>query len=238
MQARKFLTAHNIIFIPLISILYAVMMFTLTLIVPIPYLFLFVIILSIPIVMFLLMHFLGMYKFKPRLFGGLVILIVVLMIMAGVYSTYLYDSNGITTRDIDGTSLQTSITPFSGVDKNYNITVTTNYTHSLNNSYLYIYSSGIYNKTVNYSLLNHTKKDGITTMYYDTKLPAGLYDVNYTINKNLTISTAGPVNVPRTTFYEFYVFALADEYIASIGVIYIAGIVAAYFFSKKNVTGK
>ena len=27
--------------------------------------------------MFLLMHFLGMYKFKPRLFGGIVILLVV-----------------------------------------------------------------------------------------------------------------------------------------------------------------
>jgi hypothetical protein len=234
MQPRKFLTAHNRIFIPLISVLYALMVFTISIL----YAFLFLLIFSIPVVMFLLMHFLGMYKFKARFFGGIVILLIVLMISAGIYSTYFYDLNGVTTKDINGTSLQTSITPFSGVDRNYNITVTTNYTSSLNSSYLYIYSGGTYAKTVNYSHLNHTKKDGITTMYYDTKLPSGLYDVNYTINKNLTISSAGPVNVPRLTFYEFYVFALADEYLASIGVLYIAGIVAAYFFTKKNVIGK
>jgi len=238
MQARKFLTAYNRIFIPLISILYALLIFTLTLIVSIPYLFLVVMILSIPIVMVLLMHFLGMYKFKPRLFGGIVILLVVLMITAGIYSTYFYDLNGVTTRDIDGTTLKTSITPFSGVDPNYNITVTTNYAHSLNNSYLYIYSGGTYHNRVNYSCLHPTKKNGITTMYYNTKLPPELYDVNYTINKTLTITSVGPVNVPRSTFYEFYVFALADKYIASIGVIYIAGIVAAYFFNNKNVIRK
>lgn len=234
MQARKFLTDHNRIFIPLISILYSLMIFTISLFDA----FLILLIFSIPVVIFLAMHFFGMYKFKPRLFGGIVILLVVLMISAGIYSTYVYDLNGVTTSDINGTSLQTSITPFSGVDNNYNITITTNYTGSLNNSYLYIYSSGIYNETVHYSDLNHTKKDNITTMYYDTKLPSGLYDTNYTINKTLTITSAGPVNVPRLTFYEFYVFALADKYIASIGVMYIAGIVAAYFFSKKNLAGK
>ncbi len=179
-----------------------------------------------------------MYKFRPRLFGGLVILIVVLMIAAGIYSTYFYDLNGQHSQDIQGTSMEINISPFSGVDKNYNITVATNYTGSLNSSYLYIYSEGVYNKTVNYSSLNHTTKNGITTMYYDTKLPSGLYDVNYTISKNLTITSPGPVNVGRFTFYEFYVFALTYEYIARIGILYVIGIVVAYFIGKNNVLKK
>ena len=234
MQARKFLTDHNRIFIPLISILYSLLVFTVSIV----YAFLLVLIFSIPVIIFLLMHFFGMYKFRPRLFGGLVILIVVLMIAAGIYSTYFYDLNGQHSQDIQGTSMEINISPFSGVDKNYNITVTTNYTGSLNSSYLYIYSEGVYNKTVNYSSINHTTKNGITTMYYDTKLPSGLYDVNYTISKNLTITSPGPVNVGRFTFYEFYVFALTYEYIARIGILYVIGIVVAYFIGKNNVLKK
>jgi hypothetical protein len=231
MQARKFLTDHNRIFIPLISILYSLMVFGVSIV----YAYLFLLIFSIPVLIFLLMHYLGMYKFKPRLFGGIVILLIVLIIAAGMYSTYFYDLNGEHRQDIKGTSIETHISPFSGVDKNYNITVTTNYTRSLNSSYLHIYSGGGYNKTVTYSHLHHTKTNGITTMYYDTKLPSGLYDVNYTVSKNLTITSAGPVNVGRFTFYEFYVFALADEYIASIGILYVIGIVMTYFVGKKGL---
>ncbi|EQB73282.1 MAG: hypothetical protein AMDU4_FER2C00084G0014 [Ferroplasma sp. Type II] len=101
MQARKFLTDHNRIFIPLISVLYSLMVFTVSIV----YAFLLVLIFSIPVIIFLLMHFFGMYKFRPRLFGGLVILIVVLMIAAGIYSTYFYDLNGQHSQDIQGTSI-------------------------------------------------------------------------------------------------------------------------------------
>ncbi|WMT51469.1 MAG: hypothetical protein RE471_00975 [Ferroplasma sp.] len=231
MTIREFLTRHNRLFIPLIAILYALMVFS----VSIYYAYLFLLIFTIPVVMFLLMHFLGMYKFKPRLFGGIVILLVVLIIAGGMYSTYFYDLNGKESKDINGTSLNIDISPFSGVDKNYNFTVTTNYTGSLNGSYLYIYSGGTYSQNITYSKLNHTEKNGITTIYYDTKLPSGLYDTNYTIAGNITITTAGPVNVGRLTFYEFYVFALADEYIASIGVLYVIGIALAYFMSKRGI---
>jgi hypothetical protein len=232
MNARKFLTDHNRIFIPLIAILYSLMVFAVSIVNA----YLFLLIFTIPVVMFLLMHFLGMSRFKPRLFGGIVILLVVLMVAAGMYSTYFYDLNGVSRKNIDGFSLETDITPFSGVDKEYNITVETNYTGPLlDHSYLYIYSSHIYNKTVDFTELHPVTKDNVTTMYYNTKLPPGLYDVNYTISKNITISSAGPVNVGRFTFYEFYVYALADEYIASIGILYVIGIAVAYFIGKKNI---
>ncbi|WP_337860434.1 hypothetical protein [Ferroplasma sp.] len=232
MNARKFLTVHNRIFIPLIAILYSLMVFTVSIVNA----YLFLLIFSIPVVIFLLMHFLGMYKFKPRLFGGIVILLVVLILAAGIYSTYFYDLNGVSSKDVNGVSLETDITPFSGVGNNYNITITTNYTGALlNSSFLYIYSSHIYNTTVKYTALHHVRKDNVTTMYYNTKLPSGLYDINYTISKNITISSPGPVNVGRFTFYEFYVFALADEYIASIGVLYVIGIAVTYFIGKKNL---
>ncbi len=231
MNIREFLKKYNRIFVPIIAILYALLIFT----VSIYYAYLFILIFTIPVVMFLLMHFLGMYKFKPRLFGGIVILLVVLLIAGGMYSTYFYDLSGKESKDINGTSITVDISPFSGVDKNYNFTVTTDYTGSLNSSYLYIYSGGTYSQNISYSKLNHTKHDGITTMYYDTKLPSGLYDTNYTIPGNITISTVGPVNVGRLTFYEVYVFALADEYIASIGILYVIGIVVAYFINKKGI---
>ncbi len=231
MNAMQFLKRYNRLFIPLIAILYAIMVFA----VSIYYAYLFLLIFTIPVVMFLLMHFLGMPKFKPRLFGGIVILLVVLIIAGGMYSTYFYDLNGKETQNISGTSITVIISPFSGVDKNYNFTVITDYNGSLNNSYLYIYSGETYSQNISYAHLNSTKNNGITTMYYDTKLPSGLYDTNYTIGGKLKISTAGPVNVGRATFYEFYVFALADEYIASIGILYVAGIVAAYFIGKKGI---
>ena len=237
MKIREFLTRHNRLFIPLIAILYALLVFSLSLYyVYLPLLMFIILIFTIPIVMFLLMHFLGMYKFKPRLFGGIVILLVVLIIVGGMYSTYFYDLNGKESKDINGTSINVDISPFSGVDKNYNFTIITDYKGSLNNSYLYIYSGGTYSQNISYNRLNHTEKNGIITMYYDTKLPSGLYDTNYTITGNITVTMAGPVNVNRVTFYEFYVFALEDRYIASIGILYVIGLTVAYFLGKKGIT--
>ena len=88
MKIREFLTRYNRLFIPLIAILYALLVFSLSLYyVYLPLLMFIILIFTIPIVMFLLMHFLGMYKFKPRLFGGIVILLVVLIIVGGMYSS-------------------------------------------------------------------------------------------------------------------------------------------------------
>ncbi|MEM0140404.1 MAG: hypothetical protein QXZ44_07350 [Ferroplasma sp.] len=230
MNVRKYLTLHNRVFIPLIGIFYSTLVFYLALI-DADFL---VLVFSIPVVIFLLMHYLNMYKFKPRFFGGLTILVIVLLIAAGMYSTYFYDSSGITKETVNGTFLETTTAPFSGVDKNYTITITTNYTGNLNSSYLII-SSASAHTNITYAHLNATKKGDMTTMHYSTYLAPGLYDSNYTINKDTYIYSPGPVNVGRTPFYEYYVYAVGIEYMASIAILYIIGLTVAYFMKRNNV---
>ena len=233
-NVKKTLRKNNRIFIPLSGILFSILAFYLALINPDLLLLVFL----IPVVIFLLMHYLNMYKFKPRFFGGVAILLVALIIVSGVYSNSLYTANGIEKENVDNTSIETAITPYSGIHSNYNITIITNYTGSLNSSHLRITSSG-YNHTINYNSLHSERKNNKTYMYYNAKnLPVGLYVVNYTISKNITMEVEGPIEVSGFTLFEYFIYAIAFKYMLSIGVLYIAGISIAYFFNKNKVIKK
>lgn len=230
MNARKFLRRYNRIFIPVGGILFSVLVFYLSLINPALLLLIFL----IPVVIFLLMHYLNMYRFKPRFFGGIAILLVTLIIVSGIYSNALYTSNGIDKENIDNTLIETVITPYSGIHNNYNITVITNYTGILNQSYLRITSS-TYNKTIEYNDLHPERKNNETYMFYNAKnLPSGLYILNYTVNKNITMEVEGPIKVSEFTLFEYYVYAVALKYMLSIAILYLAGISIAYFFNKNK----
>ncbi len=231
MNLREYLTKNNRVFVPLFSIIYSVAVFALSLVNA----YMIVLIFTIPVVMFVFMHYLKMYHFKPRLFGGLVIILIVLLIVAGMYSTYFYDENGISKETVKNTSLETMIEPFSGVDKNYSITIITNYTGNLTSSSLVISEDGAHNRTIPYSDLNATPPvNGTITMHYSTHLPSGLYDINYSINKSIYIDSPGPVNVGRSAFYGYYIYALGAEYIAALGILYVIGIIVAYFLGRSN----
>ncbi len=233
-EIKKILRKHNRIFIPVFGILFSVLVFYLALLNPDLLLLIFL----IPVVIFLLMHYLNMYKFKPRFFGGIVVLFVALIIVSGVYSNLLYTSNGIESENVGNTSIETAITPYSGIHSNYNITIITNYTGALSSSHLRITSSG-YNKTIGYSSLHPEIKNNKTYMYYNAKnLPTGLYVVNYTISKNITMEVEGPIKVSGFTLFEYYIYAIAFKYMLSIGALYIAGISIAYFFNKNKVIKK
>jgi len=235
MDAKKFLRKHNRIFIPLFGILFTVFVFFLALINSVFLLLIFV----IPVVIFLLMHYLNMYKFKPRFFGGIAILLIALIIVSGMYSNSVYTSSGIEKENIDNKLIETIITPYSGIHDNYNITVITNITGSaLDPSYLRIFSS-TYNKTMDYNNLSHKIIDNKTYIYYNAKnLSPGLYDVNFTVNKTITMESLGPVDVSSLTFYEYYVYAIAIKYMSYIGILYIIGIVIAHFFNKNKAIKK
>lgn len=233
MDVKKFLRKYNRIFIPVFGILFTVFVFFLALINSVFLLLIFV----IPVVIFLLMHYLNMYKFKPRFFGGIAILLIALIIVSGMYSNSVYTSSGIEKENIDNKLIETIITPYSGIHDKYNITVVTNIT-DLNSSYLKIFSS-TYNKTIDYNDLPHKTINNKTYIYYNANnLSPGLYDVNFTVNKTITMESLGPIAVSSLTFYEYYVYAITIKYMSYIGILYIIGIVIAHFFNKNKVIKK
>ena len=137
MKFKGFLVKHNRIFIPVISIIPSALIFYMSVYIP----ELIILIFAIPVIIFLLMHFLNIHTFKPRLFGGFAILLIVLLISSGFYTNSLYLSGGVSHNTVNGTYMETSISPFTEYSGEYNITSLTNYTGSLKNANITIISS-------------------------------------------------------------------------------------------------
>ncbi len=237
MNFKSFLIKHNRIFIPVISIIPAVLIFYLSVYIP----ELLLLIFAIPVIIFLLMHFLNIYKFKPRLYGGLVILLIVLLIASGFYTNSLYSSGGTSHTTVDGAYMETSISPFTEYSGKYNITALTNYTGSLKNASIAIVSL-THSQVEHYNSSYAIKKNGYSGFYLNIKLQPGIYRVYFNITtntgKNISMESIGPLNVSEFTMYEYYIFATAFKYIISIGILYIAGISIAYFMQRGALNNK
>ncbi len=237
MKFKGFLVKHNRIFIPVISIIPSALIFYMSVYIP----ELIILIFAIPVIIFLLMHFLNIHTFKPRLFGGFAILLIVLLISSGFYTNSLYLSGGVSHNTVNGTYMETSISPFTEYSGEYNITSLTNYTGSLKNANITIISS-THSIMERYNSSHAIKKNGYRGFYFDTKLPPGLYRVYFNITtnsgKNISMESIGPVNISEFTMYEYYIYAIAFKYIISLGVLYIAGISIAYFMQKGSLKNK
>ncbi|WP_287954575.1 hypothetical protein [Acidiplasma sp.] len=230
MRSQEFLKKHGKILVPVISTVISILIFVMALYVPEAIILVF----AIPVIIFILMHYSGIYRFKPRFFGGLIVLIIMLLVVAGIYSTDFYHSSGVTTTSENQTYMETIISPFTQTSGYYNITVKTNYTGNINSSYINIVSSN-YNKIYNYSSGEHETIGSYRLTYYHIKLPPGLYTVYFNISKKLYMESIGPVNVSAFTLYVYYIYAMADKYIIFLGILYIAGISIAYFMQKGNL---
>ena len=81
-----------------------------------------IVLIAIPVVVFAIMHYLGLYGIKKRVIHGFFIFIVlsIAVVLSTTQILYSYDGqfNGIQLGN--GTSVDASITPYSGIHPSYN----------------------------------------------------------------------------------------------------------------------
>ncbi|AAT43152.1 hypothetical protein [Picrophilus oshimae] len=226
---NQYIKKNRGLFSIIFSVLLGAGVFTLSIYVP----YAVYLVILLPVFIFLIMHFLGLYKLRQRLLAGAIIIILITMIFGGIYTNYIYTLGGTEKANINGTEVETIIVPYSGYTGLHNITALTSYNGSLNNSYLEIISETSNCRfNITYNSSNAISIDGMRGMYYTVNLPRGLYYVVYKVNKNYYIDSVGPVNTSESSLYTYATYAILIKYLLIVIVLYLIGVFFASYIQR------
>ncbi len=226
---NNYIKKNKGLFSIIFSVLLGAAVFTLSIYVP----YAVYLVILLPLFIFLIMHFLGLYKLKQRLIAGAIIIILITMIFGGIYTNYIYTLGGTEKANINGTEMETIIVPYAGYSNIHNITALTSYNGSLNNSYLEIISeTSSYKLNITYNASNAISINGMRGMYYTGNLPTGLYYIVYKVNKDYYIDSVGPVNTHESSLYTYITYAILIKYLLIVIVLYLIGMFFASYIQR------
>ncbi len=231
----EFIVKNNRVSAPVISVLASVVLIYASLFISEIFLFM------VPVAVFLVMHYTKMYRIKSRIFGSLMIFIIVAILAAAIFSdnVYSYKQLPISSTSSFGT-ISTYVTPFSGVNENYNFTMVVNATSPVNIGQFtptINITNGASNVVIHPSEISHLNKSSKEYIFYyvSNNLSAGIYTYNFSLNNTLYISDGqGPINTYETTYFEANVPGYVISDLIIFELVFLIGVFLARSISNSR----
>lgn len=188
----------------------------------------------VPVVTFFAFHYTKLYKIKIRLLGGTIVFLIVAILSTGILTHTLYNSQPTYHAVFnDGTTANTSVSPYSGSSSQYTYTmlIVPNGTFDYNSLELNINDPSGNVAAIKYSNMTHQNFTGnnteLLTYTFSGITSSGIYTYNLTAQKNGTISTvaiSGPLNTSELNVFSQLVttYLIYDMFLYEI--IFIVGI--------------
>ncbi|MCY0851530.1 MAG: hypothetical protein OWQ34_02195 [Thermoplasma acidophilum] len=192
---------------------------------------LFLLVFLVPIIILVLMHYLGLYGLKKRLIYGVVIVFLAAVLIASAEAQVYYSTDhpvsASYTTSAGSITATANVKPFSGSFPAYNFSLDISNYKDLKelNFSLRIASPGyVYNVTGS-MLKNYTSGDQMVVYYVASpgSLPLGIYNYTFTFY-NYTLAAPGPINAPLSTWLSDSVFSVTILYFIYYEIILLAGI--------------
>ncbi|KAA8922314.1 hypothetical protein [Thermoplasma sp.] len=192
---------------------------------------LFLLVFIVPIIILVLMHYLGLYGLKKRLLYGVVIVFLAALLIASAESQVYYSTDhpvsASYTTPVGSITATANVKPFSGSFPTYNFSLDISDYKDLKrfNFSLRIASPGYEYNVSSGMLRNYTSGDQMV-VYYDApsgSLPLGIYNYTFTFY-NYTLAAPGPINTPLSTWMADSVLSVTILYFIYYEIILLAGI--------------
>ncbi len=230
---KQWIYDHNKVVAPLLAIIFSILASLLAI-----YTVSELIFVLVPAVTFFTFHYTKLYKMKLRLYGSLIVFIVVLLVVVAMltsivyysqptYKTQFLNSNGNET----GSTVLASVTPYSGSSQSYtfHFYIVPNGSFDYSSLNLNIKEVGGQVKTVSYAQMHYQTYPGNLTenITYTTSLGSGLYSYNLTVSNNGTFSTpsiSGPLNASFFAVYEHLLPTYAVFYTIIFELVFFVGV--------------
>ncbi len=234
-ELSEFIVKNNRVTAPIISIIASVILIYASLFISEILLFM------VPVAVFIVMHYTKMYRIKTRILGSLMIFIIVAILAAAIFSdnVYSYQQLPISSTSSFGT-ITTYVTPFSGVNKDYNFTMVVNASSPVNigefDPTINI-TNGATNLVIHASQINHINKSASDYVFYynSDNLSAGIYTYNFSLNSSLYISNGqGPINTYETTYFEDNIPSYVISDLVIFELIFLIGVFLARSISNSR----
>lgn len=203
---------------------------------------------AIPAVVFTIMHYLGLYGVKKRVIHGFFIFIVlsIVVVLSTTQIIYNYNGqfNGIELGN--GTAVDASVTPYSGIHPSYNFSFDIHNNVSFSTYGLSI--SSLTSQTFSTISVNQTQMHSISInsthrlIYYESaSLPQGMYEFTFYINNssnlNDTFTGTGPIT-SINSLMEIQFLSLFISYMILFNLVFITGTFVAKSIENSRARAK
>ena len=207
----------------------------------------------IPVVIFFVFHFTGLWRIKLRLLGGAIVLVAFMLIIGGIVTGVTVSAHPVLTYDMvhgtskSNTNATVSVTPFSSQKGpyQYDIIINSSDIASLNFTTLSVNITASGNSTaykiVTYSEMSPMKNISNSTKEFSfnvSSFPAGIYGYNVSIRNSTTVIYTTPVEGPLTASpYSIYALVVISDYLIAVLILYVifaVGVFLARSISKSR----
>jgi hypothetical protein len=190
---------------------------------------------AIPLVIFIGIHYTGIWGFKNRMKYGFAVIIILLLAMVLIMTPITYQNPGILKFQTSGdSSIKMDISPYNGYSSTHQIYA--NFS-GLNKSTVYkpviivVGASSLSNVSY-YVMKNTTAPDGYVNVSHTfTNIPEGQFFVVVNLNTtrgNITTGfIKGPINSNIYGYGTYLLYSYSFLFILLLGIIYIAGLLVA-----------
>ena len=234
-ELSEFIVKNNRVTAPIISIIASVILIYASLFISEILLFM------VPVAVFIVMHYTKMYGIKTRILGSLMIFIIVAILAAAIFSDNVYSYQQLPISSTSSFStITTYVTPFSGVNRDYNFTMVLNTTSPVDLSNIHPVlniTNGATNLVYHGSQIrNISKSPNDYVFYYNSdNLSAGIYTYNFSLNSSLYISNGqGPINTYETTYFEDNIPSYVISDLIIFELIFLIGVFLARSISNSR----
>jgi hypothetical protein len=233
-ELSEFIVKNNRVTAPIISIIASVILIYASLFISSILFFM------VPVAVFIVMHYTKMYRIKTRILGSLMIFIIVAILAAAIFSDYGYSHQQPPSSTSSFGTITTYVTPFSGVNRDYNFTMVVNASSPLNigefDPTINI-TNGVTHLVIHQSQINHINKSTRDYVFYynSDNLSAGIYAYNFSLNSSLYISNVlGPINTYETTYFEDSILGYVISDLIIFELIFLIGVFLARSISNSR----
>jgi hypothetical protein len=182
----------------------------------------------VPVGVFIVMHYLKMWRLVPRILGATVIFFVAVVLASVIFGYALFDSSGVTGQPLaNGSSVIASVEPFNHESSTYNFTFSISGNQTLYTYYMNIrgISNGYYANISQAQLSTaHNATGSLVISYVANNItPTGVYEYYfYFDNGTSVISNVGPV-FSVGAIIELYLLDLTPGFMITFELIFIVG---------------
>ena len=217
----KYMQNNNRIFVLIFSVLVALLLIYLSL-------YISFLIYLVPVGVFIVMHYLKMWRLVPRILGATVVFFVAVVLASVIFGYALFDSSGVTGQSLaNGSNVIASVEPFNHEASTYNFTFSISGNQTLYTYYMNIkgISNGYYANISQAQLsTSHNATGALMISYVATNItPTGVYEYYlYFDNGTSVISNVGPV-FSAGAIIELYLLDLTPGFMITFELIFVVG---------------
>ena len=217
----KYMQNNNRIFVLIFSVLVALLLIYLSLYIP-------VLIYFVPVGVFIVMHYLKMWRLVPRILGATAVFFVAVVLTSVIFGYVLFDSSGVVDQSLpNGSNVIASVEPFNHEASTYNFTFSISGNQTLYTYYVNI--RGVFNgyyANISQAQLStsHNATGALMISYVATNsTPTGLYEYClYFDNGTSVIGNNGPVFSVGASI-EFLLLKLTPGVMITFELIFVVG---------------